>query len=144
MGNCEGNSRKKTKLTGSASSSHAVCQVEDCGAGLCKAKDYHKRHKVSEMHSKATKALVGNVMQRFCQQCSRFHVLQEFDEGKRSCRRRLACHNKRRRKTNPKASSNTDMMHKDQTGGYLLVLACKVKHRCKFQVNRRSIGDSGE
>ena len=30
----------------------------------------------------------------------RFHPLQEFDEGKRSCRRRLAGHNKRRRKSN--------------------------------------------
>lgn len=29
----------------------------------------------------------------------RFHLLSEFDEGKRSCRRRLAGHNRRRRKT---------------------------------------------
>ena len=29
----------------------------------------------------------------------RFHPLSEFDEGKRSCRRRLAGHNRRRRKT---------------------------------------------
>jgi hypothetical protein len=31
----------------------------------------------------------------------RFHPLTEFDEGKRSCRRRLAGHNRRRRKTQP-------------------------------------------
>lgn len=31
----------------------------------------------------------------------RFHPLPEFDEGKRSCRRRLAGHNRRRRKTQP-------------------------------------------
>lgn len=31
--------------------------------------------------------------------CCRFHLLSEFDEGKRSCRRRLAGHNRRRRKT---------------------------------------------
>ncbi|KAL5669831.1 hypothetical protein ACJX0J_022052, partial [Zea mays] len=30
-----------------------------------------------------------------------FHPLAEFDEGKRSCRRRLAGHNRRRRKTQP-------------------------------------------
>lgn len=54
-----------------------------------------------EAHSKTTKAVVGNQMQRFCQQCSRFHPLSEFDEGKRSCRRRLAGHNRRRRKTQP-------------------------------------------
>lgn len=29
---------------------------------------------------------------------SRFHLLCEFDDGKRSCRRRLAGHNQRRRK----------------------------------------------
>ncbi|ESQ27461.1 hypothetical protein EUTSA_v10018065mg [Eutrema salsugineum] len=63
--------------------------------------NYPKRHKVCELHSKATKALVGKQMQRFCQQCSRFHLLSEFDEGKRSCRRRLAGHNRRRRKTQP-------------------------------------------
>ncbi len=31
----------------------------------------------------------------------RFHPLPEFDEGKRSCRRRLAGHNRRRRKAQP-------------------------------------------
>lgn len=31
----------------------------------------------------------------------RFHTLSEFDEGKRSCRRRLAGHNQRRRKPQP-------------------------------------------
>lgn len=31
----------------------------------------------------------------------RFHPLSEFDDGKRSCRRRLAGHNWRRRKTQP-------------------------------------------
>ncbi|GER31462.1 squamosa promoter-binding protein [Striga asiatica] len=91
----QGKSSKKPKVVG------AVCQVEDCKADLSSAKDYHRRHKVCDVHSKATCALVGNVMQRFCQQCSRFHVLKEFDEGKRSCRRRLAGHNKRRRKTHP-------------------------------------------
>lgn len=76
-----------------------VCQVDDCHTDLKHAKDYHRRHKVCESHSKAPQSLVQKVMQRFCQQCSRFHPLPEFDEGKRSCRRRLAGHNKRRRKT---------------------------------------------
>jgi hypothetical protein len=35
----------------------------------------------------------------------RFHLLEEFDEGKRSCRRRLAGHNRRRRKTQPDADA---------------------------------------
>lgn len=70
-GNGEATAGKKTKLAGAASN-RAVCQVEDCAADLSKAKDYHRRHKVCEMHSKASKALVGNQMQRFCQQCSRY------------------------------------------------------------------------
>ncbi|KHG05980.1 Squamosa promoter-binding-like protein 1 [Gossypium arboreum] len=114
MKNWEGTSGKKTKLNG-GSGNRAVCQVEDCGADLTNAKDYHRRHKVCEMHSKASKALVGNVMQRFCQQCSRFHVLQEFDDGKRSCRRRLAGHNKRRRKTNPATVVNGNSLNDEQT-----------------------------
>ncbi len=38
------------------------------------------------------------VLQRFCQQCGRFHHLSEFDGAKRSCRTRLDRHNARRRK----------------------------------------------
>lgn len=63
-------SGKKTKIVGTVSN-RSVCQVEDCRADLSNAKDYHRRHKVCDMHSKASKALVGNFMQRFCQQCSR-------------------------------------------------------------------------
>lgn len=85
---------------------YPMCQVDDCRADLSNAKDYHRRHKVCEVHSKTTKALVGKQMQRFCQQCSRFHPLSEFDEGKRSCRRRLAGHNQRRRKTQPEDASS--------------------------------------
>ena len=50
---------------------YPMCQVDDCKTDLSNAKDYHRRHKVCEVHSKMTKALVGKKMQRFCQQCSR-------------------------------------------------------------------------
>ncbi|WCJ22086.1 Squamosa promoter-binding-like protein 6 [Euphorbia peplus] len=74
------------------------CQVYGCHKDLSSLKDYHKRHKVCEVHSKTPKVIVNGIEQRFCQQCSRFHLLVEFDEGKRSCRKRLAGHNERRRK----------------------------------------------
>lgn len=74
------------------------CQAEGCKADLSGAKHYHRRHKVCEYHAKATVVVAGGKQQRFCQQCSRFHVLTEFDEAKRSCRKRLAEHNRRRRK----------------------------------------------
>ncbi|XVE76909.1 hypothetical protein DITRI_Ditri13aG0018000 [Diplodiscus trichospermus] len=81
------------------------CQVEGCHVALVNAKDYHRRHKVCEMHSKAPKVVVLGLEQRFCQQCSRFHVVSEFDDSKRSCRRRLAGHNERRRKSSHDSAS---------------------------------------
>nr|AQQ11842.1 squamosa-promoter binding protein-like protein [Bambusa oldhamii] len=74
------------------------CQAEGCKADLSTAKHYHRRHKVCEYHAKAAAVAAGGKQQRFCQQCSRFHVLVEFDEAKRSCRKRLTEHNRRRRK----------------------------------------------
>ncbi|CAD6335989.1 unnamed protein product [Miscanthus lutarioriparius] len=81
------------------------CQAEGCKADLSGAKHYHRRHKVCEYHAKASVVAAGGKQQRFCQQCSRFHVLSEFDEVKRSCRKRLAEHNRRRRKPATTASS---------------------------------------
>lgn len=77
------------------------CQVEGCKVDLSGAKAYYSRHKVCCMHSKSPIVVVSGLEQRFCQQCSRFHQLPEFDQGKRSCRRRLADHNERRRKPHP-------------------------------------------
>ncbi|XP_009788885.1 squamosa promoter-binding-like protein 3 [Nicotiana sylvestris] len=75
------------------------CQVEKCGLDLSGAKKYYKRHKLCQVHAKAPIVFVAGLRQRFCQQCSRFHEVSEFDGTKRSCRRRLAGHNERRRKT---------------------------------------------
>nr|GMD25590.1 squamosa promoter-binding-like protein 6 [Ipomoea batatas] len=76
-----------------------ICQVDGCKMDLSSSKYYHQRHRVCVEHSKTIKAILHGVEQRFCQQCSRFHLLAEFDDDKRSCRKRLACHNKRRRKS---------------------------------------------
>ncbi|KVH89244.1 Transcription factor, SBP-box, partial [Cynara cardunculus var. scolymus] len=84
--------------TPSSPATVARCQVEGCHVALTNAKEYYKRHKVCEIHSKAPKVVVLGLQQRFCQQCSRFHGVTEFDEAKRSCRRRLEGHNQRRRK----------------------------------------------
>ncbi|XP_073037186.1 squamosa promoter-binding-like protein 12 [Primulina eburnea] len=88
---------KKTKFSGQ-SAPIPRCQVEDCNLDLSMAKEYHQKHRVCESHSKCPKVYVGGNERRFCQQCSRFHSLSEFDEKKRSCRRRLSDHNARRRK----------------------------------------------
>ncbi|KAM3345023.1 squamosa promoter-binding-like protein 1 [Capsicum galapagoense] len=127
----EGKSGKKAKI-GGVSSNRTICQVQDCQVDLSMSKDYHRRHKVCGVHSKAAQALVGNVMQRFCQQCSRFHVLEEFDEGKRSCRRRLAGHNKRRRKTNPENVANGASMNDEGGNNYLLVSLLRILANVQF------------
>lgn len=102
---------KRVRSGSPGTAPYPMCQVDNCKEDLSNAKDYHRRHKVCELHSKSTKALVGKQMQRFCQQCSRFHPLSEFDEGKRSCRRRLAGHNRRRRKTQPEDITSRMLIH---------------------------------
>uniref|UniRef100_A0A5B7A7V6 Putative squamosa promoter-binding-like protein 3 isoform X1 n=1 Tax=Davidia involucrata TaxID=16924 RepID=A0A5B7A7V6_DAVIN len=79
------------------------CQVDGCNLDLKSAKAYHRRHRICESHSKSPKVLVAGMERRFCQQCSRFHDLSEFDDKKRSCRRRLSHHNARRRRPQPEA-----------------------------------------
>ncbi|KAL2547217.1 Squamosa promoter-binding-like protein 16 [Forsythia ovata] len=85
----------------------AHCSVDGCNADLSLCREYHRRHKVCEIHSKTPKVMIGGRELRFCQQCSRFHSLIEFDEGKRSCRKRLDGHNRRRRKSQPNSVSRT-------------------------------------
>ncbi|KAK4478977.1 hypothetical protein RD792_014484 [Penstemon davidsonii] len=107
------------------------CQVEGCNLDLSTAKDYHRRHRICESHSKSPKVVVAGMERRFCQQCSRispvvteqnsildfvfraldfsfyglrrFHDLSEFDDKKRSCRKRLSDHNARRRRLQPES-----------------------------------------
>lgn len=69
--NLVGMKNGKRVMVQASNPNHPKCQVQNCGADLSQSKDYHRRHKVCEMHSKAISAVVGNVIQRFCQQCSR-------------------------------------------------------------------------
>ncbi|XP_050270745.1 squamosa promoter-binding-like protein 16 [Quercus robur] len=91
-----GSSKRARVLGGTQSVS---CLVDGCKSDLSNCRDYHRRHRVCERHSKTPAVIVGGKEQRFCQQCSRFHSLGEFDEVKRSCRKRLDGHNMRRRKS---------------------------------------------
>lgn len=64
----------------------------------------------------------------------RFHVLQEFDEGKRSCRRRLAGHNRRRRKTHPEMVAGGGSLGDEKGSHYLLVSLLRIlsNMHCKY------------
>ncbi|XP_027350574.1 teosinte glume architecture 1-like isoform X2 [Abrus precatorius] len=92
-------SSKRSRLQNG--SQNMCCSVDGCNSDLRDCREYHRRHRVCEKHSKTPVVLVGGKQQRFCQQCSRFHSLGEFDEVKRSCRKRLDGHNRRRRKPQP-------------------------------------------
>ncbi|URE24427.1 Squamosa promoter-binding-like protein [Musa troglodytarum] len=76
--------RRRKKGKGGAGAAAARLGVPG-GRVQCRSdvKAYYYGHKVCGMHSP---------------KAPRFHLLSEFDQGKRSCRRRLAGHNERRRK----------------------------------------------
>ncbi|KAF3606229.1 hypothetical protein DY000_02047119 [Brassica cretica] len=84
--------RKKSKSCGQSSMQVPRCQVDGCELDLSSAKDYHRKHRVCETHSKCPKVTVSGVERRFCQQCSRLHAVSEFDEKKRSCRKHQRQH----------------------------------------------------
>ncbi|XP_042479145.1 squamosa promoter-binding-like protein 3 [Macadamia integrifolia] len=86
------------------------CQADGCDVDLISAKRYHRRHRVCERHAKAAVVLVGGINQRYCQQCSRFQVLSQFDDNKRSCRKRLAGHNERRRKSQSEDAGRSQLL----------------------------------
>jgi hypothetical protein len=50
------------------------CQVEGCGLDLSRVKDYHRKHRVCEAHTKSPRVIVAGQERRFCQQCSRWVV----------------------------------------------------------------------
>ncbi|GFZ11555.1 squamosa promoter binding protein-like 1 [Actinidia rufa] len=54
----EGKSEKKSKVV-AATLNHAVWPVKDCRADMTNTKDYHRRYKVCDIHSKASRAVVG-------------------------------------------------------------------------------------
>ncbi|XP_028125244.1 squamosa promoter-binding-like protein 13A [Camellia sinensis] len=97
----------------------ALCCIDGCNADLSNCRDYHRRHKVCEMHSKTAEVSIGGHKKRFCQQCSRFHSLEEFDDGKRSCRKRLDGHNRRRRKPQPEHLSHSGSFLSNYQGARL-------------------------
>ncbi|KAI3821975.1 hypothetical protein L1987_09555 [Smallanthus sonchifolius] len=109
--------KKKTRT-----SSSSRCQVPGCETDISELKGYHKRHRVCLRCANASSVVLDGQNKRYCQQCGKFHVLSDFDEGKRSCRRKLERHNNRRRRkpTDSKASglqSTTDYDDEAGKGG---------------------------
>ncbi|OMO53755.1 Transcription factor, SBP-box [Corchorus capsularis] len=89
---------KKRARTGRVGSGTSRCQVPGCEADISELKGYHRRHRVCLRCANSSTVLIDGETKRYCQQCGKFHLLSDFDEGKRSCRRKLERHNNRRRR----------------------------------------------
>ncbi|WRX21079.1 SBP domain - like 10 [Theobroma cacao] len=89
---------KKRARTGRIGSGTCRCQVPGCEADISELKGYHRRHRVCLRCANSSTVLIDGETKRYCQQCGKFHLLSDFDEGKRSCRRKLERHNNRRRR----------------------------------------------
>ncbi|XVE82016.1 hypothetical protein DITRI_Ditri15bG0113100 [Diplodiscus trichospermus] len=74
------------------------CQVPGCEADISELKGYHRRHRICLRCANSSTVLINGEAKRYCQQCGKFHLLSDFDEDKRSCRRKLEHHNRRRRR----------------------------------------------
>eukprot|EP00879_Flechtneria_rotunda_P009711 GHRR01010160.1.p1 GENE.GHRR01010160.1~~GHRR01010160.1.p1 ORF type:complete len:714 (+),score=337.22 GHRR01010160.1:258-2144(+) len=75
-----------------------VCQVPGCARDLSGLKEYHQRYRICDVHIKLPQVMKDGRLQRFCQQCGRFHDLAAFDGNRKSCREQLQKHNARRRR----------------------------------------------
>ncbi|KAL9240859.1 hypothetical protein vseg_015032 [Gypsophila vaccaria] len=93
----------------------ARCQVPGCEADITQLKGYHRRHRVCLACANAASVLIDGETKRYCQQCGKFHLLPDFDEGKRSCRRKLERHNNRRRR---KPTDSRTAVEKDIQGDW--------------------------
>ncbi|KAF3325461.1 squamosa promoter-binding protein 1 isoform X2 [Carex littledalei] len=85
------------------------CQADDCTADATTVGRYYQRHRICPEHSKAPSVLFNGTQQRYCQQCSRFHELTEFDGSRRSCRRQL-CRRRLLRTLNTLSSEEVEQM----------------------------------
>lgn len=63
----------------------------------------------------------------------RFHLLQEFDEAKRSCRKRLDGHNRRRRKPQPDPMNSASYLASQQ--GIFLFIITTLWYRSSYKIN---------
>lgn len=109
--------KKKSRSTTARTASSSRCQVPACGVDISELKGYHKRHRVCLRCANASTVVLDGHNKRYCQQCGKFHVLSDFDEGKRSCRRKLERHNNRRRRK-PSDSKNSGIQSLDYDDSY--------------------------
>ncbi|KAL7596315.1 hypothetical protein Lser_V15G27956 [Lactuca serriola] len=109
--------KKKSRSTTARTASSSRCQVPSCEVDISELKGYHKRHRVCLRCATATTVVLDGLNKRYCQQCGKFHILSDFDEGKRSCRRKLERHNNRRRRK-PSETKTSGLQSADYDDAY--------------------------
>lgn len=109
--------KKKTRTITPRTAASSRCQVPGCEVDISELKGYHKRHRVCLRCANASTVVLDGQNKRYCQQCGKFHVVSDFDEGKRSCRRKLERHNNRRRRK-PADSKGSGLQSADYDDGY--------------------------
>ncbi|GLI68611.1 hypothetical protein VaNZ11_013084 [Volvox africanus] len=112
---------------GTASSSS--CRVPGCISDLSRDLAYFRKYRICREHLKSPVLLVEGVPSRFCQQCSRFHHVKEFDGPQRTCRAMLERLRIKRNST------------KSQTGGRN---GCRVKNDTRPTDASREGGSSSQ
>ncbi|GFR44462.1 hypothetical protein Agub_g5723, partial [Astrephomene gubernaculifera] len=69
--------------------SEVCCLVKGCHADLSRSKAYYRRFRICEAHMKSMSLSIEGRSCRFCQQCGKFHLVEEFDGLNRNCRKAL-------------------------------------------------------
>lgn len=64
-------SSKRTRGNATGNNQIPLCLVDGCDSDFSNCREYHKRHKVCDVHSKTPVVTISGDKQRFCQQCSR-------------------------------------------------------------------------
>lgn len=72
-----------------------------------------QRNNICEDHSRSPQEEFKGRTVRWCQQCCTFQPLQDFDGIRRTCRKRLAIHNLRRKKNRIETSKTPDVLPDD-------------------------------
>ncbi|CAL9116363.1 unnamed protein product [Musa acuminata var. zebrina] len=126
MAGAVGGDRKRARKARATPVAALRCQVPGCEADIGELKGYHRRHRVCLRCACAPCVVLDGQSKRYCQQCGKFHMLSDFEEGKRSCRRKLERHNKRRRRRH---TDGVSMMgkEKDPHGSLQMNVSCVDK-----------------
>ncbi|GIL53303.1 hypothetical protein Vafri_8923 [Volvox africanus] len=78
-----------TGLQSTSSKPDVCCLVKGCHADLANSKAYYRRFRICEAHMKSLSLSIEGRSCRFCQQCGKFHLVEEFDGANRNCRKAL-------------------------------------------------------